>query len=100
MVYKSSQGLVIITGCSHSGICNIIEYARKICKESRVSDIIGGFHFLKPKKMLLRKTLDYMKQLKPGAVHACHCTDLKSKIALAEVVNLEEVGVGLKSSFQ
>ena len=95
MVYKSSQGLVIITGCSHSGICNIVEYARKICKESRVIDIIGGFHLLRPKKMLLRKTLDYMKQLKPAAVHACHCTDLKSKIALAEVVNLEEVGVGL-----
>jgi len=99
MVYKSSQGLVIITGCSHSGICNIVEYARKICKESRVIDIIGGFHLLRPKKMLLRKTLDYMKQLKPAAVHACHCTDLKSKIALAEVVNLEEVGVGLHLLF-
>lgn len=33
LVYKSSKGLVIITGCSHAGICNIIEYAKKICKE-------------------------------------------------------------------
>jgi 7,8-dihydropterin-6-yl-methyl-4-(beta-D-ribofuranosyl)aminobenzene 5'-phosphate synthase len=36
-----------------------------------------------------------MKSLHPGSVHACHCTDLNSKIALSKVVNLEEVGVGL-----
>jgi len=35
-----------------------------------------------------------MKKLKPKEVHACHCTDLKSKIALSQVTNLKEVGVG------
>jgi len=30
LVYKSKQGLVIITGCSHSGICNIVEYAKYV----------------------------------------------------------------------
>lgn len=30
LVYISEKGLVIITGCSHSGICNIIEYAKKL----------------------------------------------------------------------
>ena len=34
-------------------------------------------------------------ELSRKPVHACHCTDLKSKIALAKVVNLKEVGVGL-----
>jgi len=28
LAYSSTQGLVIVTGCSHSGICNIVEYAR------------------------------------------------------------------------
>jgi len=27
LIYKSVEGLFIITGCSHSGICNIVEYA-------------------------------------------------------------------------
>jgi 7,8-dihydropterin-6-yl-methyl-4-(beta-D-ribofuranosyl)aminobenzene 5'-phosphate synthase len=41
IVYKSRKGLVVITGCAHAGICNIIEYARKNCEENRVIDIIG-----------------------------------------------------------
>ena len=44
LVYKGYDGLFVITGCSHSGICNIIEYAKKICKEDRVLGVIGGFH--------------------------------------------------------
>ncbi len=48
LAYRSRDGLVIITGCSHSGICNIVEYARKVCREDRVVDIIGGFHLLNP----------------------------------------------------
>lgn len=95
LVYKSGEGLVVITGCSHSGICNIVEYARVVCGEERVVDIIGGFHLQGPSEEVLAKTCGYMKQLNPREVHACHCTDLLSKVALAGVVNLKEVGVGL-----
>jgi 7,8-dihydropterin-6-yl-methyl-4-(beta-D-ribofuranosyl)aminobenzene 5'-phosphate synthase len=95
VAYKSPKGLVIITGCSHAGICNIVEYARKVCEEDRVVDIVGGFHLLNPSTEQLQGTTAYMKSLSPGSVHACHCTDLNSKIVLSRVVNLKEVGVGL-----
>ncbi len=95
LVYKSPQGLVIITGCSHSGICNIVEQAKKLCKEERIIDIIGGLHLLDPSKEQLQGTLEYMNKLNPKQMHACHCTDLNSKIALSKVVNLKEAGVGL-----
>jgi len=95
LAYKSSKGLVIITGCSHAGICNIVEYARKVCEDDRVVDILGGFHLLDPSVEQLQGTIAYMKSLRPGSVHACHCTDLNSKIALSRAINLKEVGVGL-----
>ena len=95
LVYKSPQGLVIITGCSHSGICNIVEYARKVCGDGRVVDIMGGFHLLEPSAQQLQGTIDYLANVKPEIVHACHCTDLKSKIELAGSLPLKEVGVGL-----
>ncbi len=99
LAYRTQRGLVIITGCSHSGICNITEYARKICKEDRVIDIIGGLHLLDPSREQLDGTLGYMERLAPEELHACHCTDLRSKIELAKVVNLREVGVGLKLEY-
>jgi len=95
LAYKSRQGLVVITACSHAGICNIIEYAKEVCGESRVADVIGGFHLLNPPPAQLQGTLAYLRKQNPHRVHACHCTDLRSKIALSGVVDLCEVGVGL-----
>ena len=57
MAYKSEKGLVIITGCSHSGICNIVEQAKRICDDDRVVDIIGGFHLLSPPEKQLQGLL-------------------------------------------
>ncbi|BEP30028.1 MBL fold metallo-hydrolase [Helicovermis profundi] len=95
LCYKSENGLVIITGCSHSGICNIIDYAKEVCNENKVFDVIGGFHLQNPSKIQLDKTVDYFSKLGVKKIHACHCTDLKSKIELSKVVDIDEVGVGL-----
>lgn len=94
LAYKTSKGIVIITGCSHSGICNIVEQAKDVCNDHRVVDIVGGLHLINPSKTQLEGTLDYMKKLNPKTMHPSHCTDLKSKIALSTVTNVEEVGVG------
>jgi 7,8-dihydropterin-6-yl-methyl-4-(beta-D-ribofuranosyl)aminobenzene 5'-phosphate synthase len=100
LVYKSLRGLVIITGCSHAGICNIVEHAKEFCEDDRVVDIVGGLHLLDPPEEQLQGTLKYMRELQPTEVHACHCTDLNSKIALSKVVNLKEVGVGLTLEYK
>ena len=42
LVYCGEDGLTIITGCSHSGICNITEYAKAVCGDDRIAGIIGG----------------------------------------------------------
>lgn len=99
LVYHSHEGLIIITGCSHAGICNIIEYAKEVCGDQRIVDIIGGFHLLNPPAQQLQGTISYLEALRPEAVHACHCTDLSAKIALSRVIRLKEVGVGLSIKY-
>lgn len=99
LICKTSKGLVIVTGCSHAGICNIIDYAKEVGKDSRILDIIGGFHLQNPLKRQLEGTVSYFKRLGPAGVHACHCTDLASKIALSRVAPLKEVGVGLSLQY-
>jgi len=95
LVYISEKGLVIITGCSHAGICNIISHAQKITGINKIADVIGGFHLLDPPKKQIEGTTSFIKNIEPETMHACHCTDLHSKIKLSEVANLEEVGSGL-----
>lgn len=95
LAFRGRDGLVVITGCAHAGICNTIEHAKKICGEERVQDIIGGLHLQKPGAQL-DGTLAYLRELKPAALHACHCTSLAAKIALAQVAPVHECGVGLR----
>ncbi len=99
LAYRSDDGLVIITGCSHAGICNIIEYAREVCGEKRIRDVIGGFHLLNPPQKQMQGTLDHFSKLQAQRIFACHCTDLAAKIKLSAVANICEVGVGLKITY-
>ncbi|PRX28909.1 7,8-dihydropterin-6-yl-methyl-4-(beta-D-ribofuranosyl)aminobenzene 5'-phosphate synthase [Orenia metallireducens] len=96
LVFISTAGLVIITGCSHAGICNIVEQAKKVTGIDAVSEIIGGFHLLSPNVEQLEKTKEYISNLNLRGLYPCHCTDLQSKIELAKVAEVREVGVGLE----
>lgn len=100
IVYCGKDGLVIITGCSHSGICNIIEKAIQVCNDERIVDVIGGLHLMNPPEDRIRRTAEYLGQLGLQALHACHCTDLMSKMRLGEVAPLKEVGVGLQLDYE
>jgi len=91
---RTKDGLVIITGCAHAGICTTITYARKVTHEERILDIVGGLHLL-GKGMQLDGTLEFLRTVQPSSLHACHCTSLGAKISLAGVVSLKETGVGL-----
>jgi 7,8-dihydropterin-6-yl-methyl-4-(beta-D-ribofuranosyl)aminobenzene 5'-phosphate synthase len=92
---KTPDGLVVISGCAHAGICNTIEQAKRICEDERILDVVGGFHLLEPSAKQMEGTLAYFAALQPQAVHACHCTSLASRIALAKVTNLQEAGTGM-----
>lgn len=99
LAYHSPEGLVVITGCAHAGICNTVEHAKTICGESRVHDIIGGLH-LRGAGPQLEGTLAYLKDQKPAVLHACHCTALAAKVSLAQVAPLQETGVGLQLDYR
>lgn len=96
LAFRSGKGLVIITGCSHAGICNITEQAREVCGDDRVAAIIGGLHLLSPRPQRLKMTGEYLRKVQPGTLYACHCTSLAAKIALAKYCTVQEAGVGMK----
>lgn len=75
LAVKSEKGLIVVTGCSHSGICNIVEYAKKVAGIKKIYSVIGGFH-LKKDDIVLKKTMEYFKKENIKRLYPCHCTGL------------------------
>ncbi|SUH78057.1 beta-lactamase [Salmonella enterica subsp. enterica serovar Paratyphi A] len=44
LIYQSAKGLVIITGCGHRGIANIVRHCQNITGIKRIYALVGGFH--------------------------------------------------------
>lgn len=96
MVYTSNKGLSIITGCSHSGICNIVEYSQKLFKTTNIESIIGGFHLINTPKEKMAKIVNYSKAQDIKTLYPCHCTDFSARVELDKKLNVKETGVGFK----
>jgi len=99
IAYVGDEGLVVITGCAHSGVCNTVEQARRVTGVENVLSVVGGFHLRNAKPERLDPTTDYLAALNLESLYACHCTDLAAKIGLARKCPVREVGSGLKISF-
>jgi 7,8-dihydropterin-6-yl-methyl-4-(beta-D-ribofuranosyl)aminobenzene 5'-phosphate synthase len=94
LVYQCERGLFIITGCSHSGVCNIIEYAKQVCGDDRVIGVIGGFHLFELSAQLT-ETIHYFQSNQINYLLPCHCVSFAAKAAIHQAIPIEEVGVGL-----
>ena len=83
LFYLTDQGLIILVGCAHSGLVNIIEHAKRVTGEGRVRAIIGGTH-LSPATLDQEKhTIDYLRGLELTCLAPNHCTGLGMMSKLA-----------------
>lgn len=67
-----NRGLIIVAGCSHAGIVNIMTQARKITGIDKIVAVIGGFHLRVANNEQLTKTVDELARVE--TVCAGHCT--------------------------
>lgn len=72
LVISTPKGLIIITGCSHPGIINIIKRAKNINK--KVYLVIGGFHLLKASYSELKDIIKNFRKLGVKKVAPSHCS--------------------------
>ena len=77
------KGLVVITGCGHAGIINILRYARKLTGIGRVYAVLGGFHLGYPFDAIIPHVCDALAEIRPQVIVPAHCTGWKAVHALA-----------------
>jgi 7,8-dihydropterin-6-yl-methyl-4-(beta-D-ribofuranosyl)aminobenzene 5'-phosphate synthase len=80
MVMKlNGKGLVVISGCAHSGIINTLAFAQKITGEQKIHAVLGGFHLSGPFfEKIHDETIQGMKKMNPDVIMPMHCTGLKA----------------------
>jgi len=77
------RGLVVIGGCCHPGVVNMVKYAQKLTGIKKVAAIVGGFHLTAGGDNLIKETIQGLRELEPEIVLAGHCTGFKALTQLA-----------------
>jgi 7,8-dihydropterin-6-yl-methyl-4-(beta-D-ribofuranosyl)aminobenzene 5'-phosphate synthase len=76
LIINTKQGLVIITGCSHQGIINILKEAKRI-SDKDIYLVLGGFHLLEHSAAAVREIIKEFRKLEVRKCGATHCTGEK-----------------------
>jgi 7,8-dihydropterin-6-yl-methyl-4-(beta-D-ribofuranosyl)aminobenzene 5'-phosphate synthase len=69
----TGQGLVLLVGCSHVGIVNILETVRKTMSIP-IAAIIGGTHLVEAREDRLEKTIEAFRVHGVKTIAVSHCT--------------------------
>jgi len=94
------QGLIIITGCAHPGIVNIIQRAKIMTNTDSVYLVIGGFHLSGTSVSRIESIIDSFIDLAVQKVAPCHCSGDKTRQLFKEHYgsNYIESGAGARIS--
>jgi 7,8-dihydropterin-6-yl-methyl-4-(beta-D-ribofuranosyl)aminobenzene 5'-phosphate synthase len=81
------RGLVVVTGCGHAGIINIIRHAQALTGVSRIHAVIGGFHLTGAYfAQRIPATVAALRDLAPSYIAPGHCTGFPAIHAIANAL--------------
>ncbi|MDH4183369.1 MAG: MBL fold metallo-hydrolase [Nitrospinota bacterium] len=101
IVINTDKGLVVIQGCSHAGIINTVEQAKKVSGVEEVYCVIGGFHLIGPAEKKIDRTIAEFKRLNIKKVIPIHCTGFEGikQVSLQMPEAFEYCTVGCQMEF-
>lgn len=73
------KGLVVLSGCAHSGIVNTVNHAKRVSGIDKVHAVMGGFHLTgQGMESVIEKTIEALKEIDPDYIVPTHCTGRKA----------------------
>lgn len=88
LVLNTPRGLIVITGCGHAGIINILTFARQQFPNESVEAIIGGLHLFPASDQQLDWTADKLQEFKVANLVGAHCTGIEAVYRMRERLGL------------
>lgn len=104
VVQVRGLGLVVLSGCSHAGIINIVKQATRMFSGVPVAAVLGGFHLLQASAERIERTIMALKELAPemSVIAPMHCTGLIPSAMMAQALPqaFRELHVGDRVTFE
>ncbi|MEI6463319.1 MAG: MBL fold metallo-hydrolase [Verrucomicrobiota bacterium] len=89
LVVDTAQGLVVVTGCGHAGVINILEQARTVVRPARVHALIGGLHLFRASEPTLTWTAGKLREFGLENLIGAHCTGVETVYRLRADAGLD-----------
>ncbi|MCP4178617.1 MAG: MBL fold metallo-hydrolase [bacterium] len=74
LVVDTAKGLVIVLGCAHRGVVNIMDYATEKFNGKNIYGIIGGTHLAEATDIRIKRTIEALKKYDVQFIATSHCT--------------------------
>lgn len=103
LVCDTDSGLVVLTGCGHAGVVNIIDYARTFIRPARVHALVGGIHLFDATDSTLSWTAGKLRVFGVDFLLGAHCTGLETVYRFRSDLGLDRahaVVAAVGSSFE
>jgi 7,8-dihydropterin-6-yl-methyl-4-(beta-D-ribofuranosyl)aminobenzene 5'-phosphate synthase len=88
MVVNTDQGLVVLSGCGHSGIINTLEYSRSAIRNAPIHAALGGFHLYELDDAKLKWTAGKLREFGVANFLGAHCTGIEAVYRIRELTGL------------
>ena len=84
LIIDSKEGLILLLGCAHAGLINILQYVQQKLPERPIHTIIGGTHLGFAGDEQFTATVDALHSFDIKCLAASHCTGLERGAELAK----------------
>jgi 7,8-dihydropterin-6-yl-methyl-4-(beta-D-ribofuranosyl)aminobenzene 5'-phosphate synthase len=81
---ETDEGLVVVLGCTHSGVVNTVEYIMEQSGRTEIRALIGGMHLMNADRDTIEKTVSAVASWNPGLVVPNHCTGDQARAFFSE----------------
>jgi 7,8-dihydropterin-6-yl-methyl-4-(beta-D-ribofuranosyl)aminobenzene 5'-phosphate synthase len=100
IIHVQDKGLVVVTGCGHAGIINILRNAQALTGVQEIYAVIGGFHLNGPLfEPIIPATIAALQQINPHYLVPGHCTGWVATHQLARAMPDAFIATSVGTSF-
>ena len=88
VVLDTPKGVVVITGCGHAGIANIVTFTEKHFANRPIYGIVGGLHLFAATDEVVDWTALKLREFRVANLLAAHCTGIEATYRLRQDLGL------------